>query len=115
MLGDDEIARMLKESISHAADDASRRALREKQVDARRLVDATTAALAEDAALLDANEREEIEHCIKTLTGVIDSNDSRVLSAATDALTASTEEFAARRMNQSVRRALAGKKIEELG
>ena len=114
-LGDDEIARMLKDSISHAADDATARALREKQVDARRLIEATTAALSEDAGLLDTQERADIDRDIKALAGTLESDDSSALSTAMDVLIADTENFAARRMNQSVRRALAGKKIEEIG
>ena len=113
-LGDDEIARMLKESISHAADDASLRALREKQVDARRLIEATTAALATDADLLDDDECDRIKRSIAALGKIIDGDDGSVLSAAIDALAADTEDFAARRMNQSVGRALKGKTIEEI-
>ena len=114
-LGDDEIARMLKDSISHAANDASLRSLREKQVDARRLIDATQAALVEDAALLDDEERRKIASSIEALDAVIDSNDGRAISSAIDSLSACTEDFAARRMNQSVRRALTGKTVEEIG
>ena len=114
-LGDDEIARMLKDSISHAADDASLRSLREKQVDARRLIDATQAALVEDAALLDDEERRKIASSIEALDAVLDANDGRAISSAIDSLSACTEDFAARRMNQSVRRALTGKTVEEIG
>ncbi len=113
-LGDDEIARMLKESISHAAGDATTRALREKQVEARRLIEATTAALGEDAALLDTQERHEIDDGIESLSIALKGDDSRLLSTAMDRLIAATEKFAARRMNQGVRRALAGKTIEEI-
>ncbi|CAG4882251.1 DnaK-like molecular chaperone specific for IscU [Georgfuchsia toluolica] len=114
-LSDGEIANMLKDSISHAADDASLRALREKQVEARRLIEATTSALKEDAELLSAGERARIDSNIQTLEASIKEDDSRALSVAMDALIASTESYAARRMNYSVKKALAGKTIKELG
>ncbi len=113
-LSDGEIANMLKDSISHAAADAAQRALREKQVDARRLIEATTSAIKEDAVLLSASERKQIDGNIQTLEAAIKGDDSRALSAAMDALIAITEPFAARRMNRSVQKALTGKAIEEL-
>lgn len=114
-LSDGEIANMLKDSINHASDDASLRALREKQVEARRLIEATTSALKEDAELLSASERVKIDSNIQALELSINADDSRALSEAMDALIASTELFAARRMNHSVQKALAGKAIKELG
>jgi molecular chaperone HscA len=113
-LSDDEIATMLKAGISNAGDDAFRRALREAQVEAQRLVEATQSALREDAALLDASELSAVESALAQLQGVLVGEDKRAIDAAMNALSAATEEFAARRMNQSVQRALAGKKIEEL-
>ncbi|MFY9327390.1 MAG: Fe-S protein assembly chaperone HscA [Georgfuchsia sp.] len=113
-LSDGEIADMLKDSISNAADDASLRALREKQVEARRLIEATAAALREDAALLNTAERDIIERNIDVLATGLEGSDDRALTQAMDALIAVTEPFAARRMNHSVQKALAGKAIEEL-
>jgi molecular chaperone HscA len=113
-LADDEIARMLKDSISHAVDDAALRALREKQVDARRLIEATKSALVEDAELLSASERKAIDSGIQKLEVIVAGDDSRALSAAMDALIAATETFAARRMDHGVQKAFAGKTIEEL-
>jgi molecular chaperone HscA len=113
-LSDDEIARMLKDSISHAGNDASLRALREKQVDARRLIEATTSALREDSGLLSPSELAEVENGILMLEANTQGDDSRALTTAMDALIAATEDFAARRMNHSVQKAFAGKTIEEL-
>jgi len=113
-LSDDEITSMLKDSITHASDDAFRRALRESQVEAQRLVEAVAAALAEDAALLSTLERAQINVCLGKLQAVLLGDDRRAIAAAIDALSASTAEFAARRMNQSVQRALAGKNVAEV-
>ena len=113
-LSDDEIAAMLKDSFTHASDDAFRRALREAQVEAQRLVEAVQSALREDAHLLSTLERAHVENCLAKLQSVLVGDDRRAIDAALDALSKGTAEFAARRMNQGVQRALAGKKIEEM-
>jgi molecular chaperone HscA len=113
-LSDDEIAAMLKDGYSHAADDAFRRALREAQVEAQRLVEAVQSALHEDARLLSEQERAHVDACVARLQAMMIGDDRRAIDTAMDALSKGTAEFAARRMNQSVQRALAGKKVEEL-
>ncbi len=113
-LTDDEVAAMLKSGFSHASDDAFRRALREAQVEAQRLIEATQSALRDDAALLSTLERAHVDGCVAKLQAVMMGDDRRAIDDAMDALSKGTAEFAARRMNQSVRRALSGKKIEEL-
>ena len=113
-LSDDEITGMLKESFTHASEDAFRRALREAQVEAQRLLEATQSALAEDAALLSMAERAHIESCVARLQGVLVGDDRRAIDAAMATLNQATAEFAARRMNQSVRRALTGRKVAEI-
>jgi molecular chaperone HscA len=113
-LSDDEIAAMLKDGYSHASEDAFRRALREAQVEAQRLVEAVQSALKEDADLLSRLEQAHINSCLAKLQAVLVGDDRRAIDAAMDALSKGTAEFAARRMNQSVQRALAGKKVAEL-
>ena len=113
-LSDEEIAGMLKDGFSHAASDVQRRALREAQVEAQRLLEAIDAALQEDAHLLEAGERQRVDADIAKLNAVIDGEDKAAIDAAVHQLSHTTEEFAARRMDQSVKRALAGKKLEEL-
>ena len=113
-LTDDEVAAMLKDGFSHATDDAFRRALREAQVEAQRLIEAVQSALKDDAHLLSILERAHVDACIAKLQAVMMGDDRRAIDAAMDALNKGTGEFAARRMNQSVQRALSGKKIEEL-
>ncbi|MDR0997211.1 MAG: Fe-S protein assembly chaperone HscA [Zoogloeaceae bacterium] len=113
-LSDDEVAAMLKDSLSHAKDDAQKRALKEAQVEAQRLIEATQAALAEDRALLSADEAAKIDAAIARLQAAILSDNRRQITVAMDDLGAETEEFAHRRMDQSVGRALAGKNVDAL-
>ena len=105
---------MLKDSFSHAGDDAFRRALREAQVESQRLIEATQSALHEDADLLSTLERAHVDAAITRLQAVMMGDDRRAIDDAMQALSAATNEFAARRMNQSVQRALAGRKVDQL-
>jgi len=113
-LSDDEIATMLKDSFSHASDDAFRRALREAQVEANRLIEATQSALQDDADLLSTLERAHIDSAMTRLQAAMLGGDRRAIDEGMQVLGAATNEFAARRMNQSVKRALAGRKIDQL-
>ncbi|MDQ5946958.1 MAG: Chaperone protein HscA, partial [Pseudomonadota bacterium] len=114
-LSDDEIAGMLKDSMEHAKDDAFRRALAEAQVEAKRLVEAVQAALQSDGELVSAEERGRIDVAITKLQEVAQGENRRHVTLAMDDLEAETKEFAARRMDKSIRRALAGRRVEELG
>ena len=114
-LSDDEIAAMLKDSFSHASDDAFRRALREAQVEAQRLIEAVQSALKEDAELLSAQERSHVDTAIVRLQAAVMGDDRRAIDQAMDALSKGTNDFAARRMNKSVSKALSGKKIDQIG
>jgi molecular chaperone HscA len=113
-LADADIERMLRDSYEHAKEDMHARVLNEHRVDAQRLLDATGAGLRDDGTLLSAQEFSSIEEKIRALEQVLDTRDSRAIKLASDALNRATEEFAARRMNAGVRRALAGKSIASL-
>jgi molecular chaperone HscA len=113
-LSDDEIAAMLKDSFSHSGDDAFRRALREAQVEAQRLIEATQSALRDDAALLSILERAHVDTAVARLQSVMMGDDRRAIDTAMLGLSSATNEFAARRMNQSVQRALSGRNIESI-
>ncbi|MDP2824916.1 MAG: Fe-S protein assembly chaperone HscA [Sulfuritalea sp.] len=113
-LSDDEIAGMLKDSFSHASDDAFRRALREAQVESQRLIEATQSALADAADLLSTLERAHIDASVTKLRTVMIGDDRRAIDQAMQALSAATDEFAARRMNQSVQRALSGRNVDQI-
>ena len=114
-LSDDEIARMLRDSYDHARFDVEARQLAELKVDAQRLVEATEAALAEDGeTLLDPAERSAISTLLAALKQAMQGNDAPTVKRASDALNQGTSEFAARRMDASVKRALKGQRLEEL-
>ena len=114
-LSDDEIAGMLKDSLAHVKDDALQRALKESQVDARRLLEAVRAALATDADLLSPAELSRVESDIVKLESAALGDNRRQIMLAMDDLEADTKDFAARRMDKSIRRAFAGRNINELG
>ncbi len=113
-LSDQQIARMLSDSIDHAGDDVRLRALREQQVDGQRLIETTRAALSADADLLEASERARIDAALEELGRVLDSGQLDTVRNATVDLTRATEDFAARRMDRSIRAALAGSRIDDV-
>ena len=113
-LGDDDIARMLQESFSSADSDMKLRALREEQVEAERILLATQSALDADGALLSEQERADIEALLASLRTTAQGSDHQAIKEAVEALARGTEEFAARRMDRSVRAALAGRKLDEI-
>ncbi len=114
-LTDSEIETMLRESIDHASDDVAARQLREQQVDADRLLDAVSAALAADAeTLLNTAERAAIDTAMQALRSARAGSDEHVIKSAIAALDKTTAEFAARRMNAGIRKALTGRRVAEL-
>jgi molecular chaperone HscA len=113
-LSDDEIARMLQESYGTASQDMAARALKEQQVEADRMLEATKVALAADGNMLSEAERTQIGALMAALGKVRASDDAQAIKDAVEALANGTEEFAAQRMNAAVKLALAGKKIDEV-
>ncbi|HTQ00698.1 MAG TPA: Fe-S protein assembly chaperone HscA [Casimicrobiaceae bacterium] len=113
-LSDGEIARMLSDSFAHAADDMQARALAEAQVEADRIVEATRAALAADGDLVDGPERAAIGAALAHVSQARAGSDHLALRAAVEALNRATADFAGRRMDRGVARALAGKRIDAL-
>jgi molecular chaperone HscA len=113
-LSDDEVARMLQDSFGTADDDMRARALREQQVEAQRLIEATRAALASDGDLLEAGQREAIERLLADVSLTRATDELEAIRRATGALVAGTDDFAARRMDRSIRAALAGRSVAEL-
>jgi len=115
-LDDADVARMLEDAHGRAEEDMTLRMLREAQVEGRRLIDATEAALAADGAhLLSPPEREAIASHSYTLADLIETGGAlKTLSKAIDALNKATRDFASRRMNASVKRALTGHTLEEI-
>ncbi|MDQ6680691.1 MAG: Hsp70 family protein, partial [Pseudomonadota bacterium] len=113
-LADEDIARMLTESFGTAEVDMKERSLREARVDAERMELATRAALDADGDLLEPSERAAVDALLARLQTQLESTDRHAIEAAVEALAEGTEAFAAARMNRGIRRALAGRKVEEL-
>jgi molecular chaperone HscA len=122
-LADDDVARMLQDSYTSAQVDMVLRALREEQVEAERILLATQSALDGDAALLSPDERSAIDALMAKVRVAVAATAGEpadvpvaqaALHAAVEALAQGTEEFASRRMDQSVRSALAGKTLDEV-
>ncbi|MEX0618582.1 MAG: Fe-S protein assembly chaperone HscA [Pseudohongiellaceae bacterium] len=112
-LGSDEVEEMLKASYEHAGEDKQVRALKESQVEAVQLIESIAAAMDTDAALLEPGERESIDDAIAGLREAIGGEDATRIHRLTEHLNASTEEFAARRMDKHVARALRGASINQ--
>jgi molecular chaperone HscA len=120
---DDDVARMLQDSYTSAAGDMVMRALREEQVEAERILLATQSALESDGDLMTVDEQGALAALVeKVRDAIARSSDETVaindrqegLHTAVQVLAHGTEEFAARRMDKSVRSALAGKKLSEV-
>jgi molecular chaperone HscA len=114
-LSDDEVARMLQDSYAHAQDDMAARNLAEAKVDGRRLIDATRVALKENGdVLLNEAERARVEGLLADLQLALDGDVLAAVKRATEALNQGTVEFAARRMDLSVKQALTGQRLDAL-
>ena len=113
-LSDDQIARMLQEGFSTAAEDMKSRAVVEARVDADRMLMATQSALNADGDLLTADARAAIDALMAALQQAREAADAAVIEAATEALAKGTEAFAAQRMNRGIQQALAGKNVQAL-
>ncbi|WP_395688496.1 Fe-S protein assembly chaperone HscA [Caenimonas koreensis] len=114
-LSDEQVAKMLQDSFATAEQDIKSRALVESRVEADRMLIATQSALDADGALLGTEARAQIDGLMAQLRKTAQaSDDAAVIEAATKALAQATESFAAQRMNESIRTALAGKTLESI-
>ncbi len=114
-LTDSEIGGMLKDSFDHAAQDKQARALQEQRVDAERLLETVRSALQADAeALLTEQERAVIEERMSALETVRKAEDINAIARHIQQLNHATNEFAARRLDATVKAALAGRQLNEM-
>ncbi len=112
-LADEDIVRMLKEGNTEAEHDLEERKLREETVEAERVLIATESALSTDADLLNSKERSAIDQQIAALKAAIAKRNANEINQESKALVAATSDFAARRMDRSIRQALAGHSIAD--
>ncbi|MFT7178579.1 MAG: molecular chaperone HscA [Oceanospirillaceae bacterium] len=114
-LSDVQIADMIKASWTNVEGDRSARSLREQQVDADRLVEAVTLALAEDAdRLLTVQEKQGIVDQMETLVAARNGQDHHAIAKQIEVMAKASDAFAAMRMDYSIKRALAGKAVDQL-
>ena len=113
-LDDDTITQMLKDSMSNAAEDMAARARAEAVVEAESLTDAVNAALELDSDLLDAEELQQIQQDIAVLQGRLKDGKAEDIRSAVAKLSHSTDNFAAKRMNRNIQRALTGQSVDNI-
>lgn len=113
-LSEDEITNMLKASFNSAEADKKARMLAEARVDAGAIIEAVTAALATDGALISQKEKQAIEAEMQRLQAVAATEDADAINQAVEKLNHATESFAAARMDASVKSALSGKELNTL-
>ena len=112
-LTDEEIVRMLQEGNSSAEADMQARKLREEQVEAKCLLESTASALTQDGDLLSPEEQSEIDRLARAVGSAINGTDADMIHKAVEALSKGTEAFAERRMDRSIRAALAGRSVND--
>ncbi|POU03003.1 Fe-S protein assembly chaperone HscA [Escherichia sp. ESNIH1] len=113
-LTDGEIATMIQDSMSFAGEDVKARMLAEQKVEAARVLESLQSALGSDAALLSAAERQVIDEAAAHLRVAAEGDDADAIEQAIKNIDKQTQEFAARRMDQSVRKALKGHSVDEV-
>lgn len=113
-LTDGEIASMIKDSMSYAEQDVQARMLAEQKVEAARVLESLVSALASDAALLSSAERQAIDDAAEQVRAAAAGDDADAIKEAIKNIDTQTQEFAARRMDQSVRIALKGQSVDEV-
>ncbi|WP_429081174.1 Fe-S protein assembly chaperone HscA [Aeromonas bivalvium] len=114
-LAEEEILSMLTSSIEHAEQDMAARMLAEQQVEADRVIESLNAALAADGeTLLSAAERAELDTAIAHLARMRQAGSTNQIKDAIEAADAASGEFAARRMDASIRKVLTGQDVNKV-
>ena len=113
-LTDDEIMQMLKASMDNAKGDIQARLLAEQRVEARRVIESVYSALENDQSLLNDDELSAVKNALISLEQLAIQEDSMAIKQGIKALDQATQEFAARRMDKSIRVALAGQNIKDI-
>jgi len=114
-LTENDIIAMLNDSMEHAEDDVHQRRLKEQQVEAQRLIEATRVALLENGSvLLSEEEQDKLNNELDELERTATMDDYLAIKNQLDEVNKHSEVFASRRMNISINEALVGSTIDEL-
>ncbi|WP_018651771.1 Fe-S protein assembly chaperone HscA [Actinobacillus capsulatus] len=114
-LTDEEVTQMIKSSMTNAKQDMEARQLAEQRVEADRTIDTVISALQQDGAeVLSVEEFKLIEAEIAKLIQLKQGTDRQAIAQGVKDLDLATQTFAAKRMNLSIQKALAGKAVDEI-
>jgi molecular chaperone HscA len=114
-LSDDEVTNMLKDSMTYAKDDMLARALAEQRVEADRVIEGLIAAMQADGdALLDEQEKQTLVEAIEALIKLRNGDDADAIEQGIKNTDKASQEFASRRMDKSIREALAGQSVDNI-
>jgi molecular chaperone HscA len=113
-LGDDAMAEMLRDSLTHAREDMERRLLIESRVEAERMLLALDAATKSDGDLIQAEERQAIDRAVARLREAVAGDDRDRIAAAVEALEKASHPFAQKRMDRAMEVALKGQRLDEV-
>ncbi len=113
-LNEEDLFAILKDNFDHGVEDIEHRLLIETRLEAEQTLSLVTGALAVDGDLLDALERETLDKCLIAVQNSLNSDDKNVIKTQLHALDASTQEFADRRINRNIKRALSGSHVDKL-
>ncbi len=112
-LSEEEVERMLVESIEHAGQDVAERFLVEWRIEGERIAQSLESAFEVDGELLSPGERAAIEKRIEGLRAAMETDDYLAIKAWIESTDSASKEFAERRMNKHIARAMAGHRVEE--
>lgn len=114
-LSDDQITNMLQSSFSHAEGDMEARMLREQKVEAARVIEAVSAALNENGKeLLSEEEYAAIQSSLEQLNQTSQGDSIEAIENAIEIVEKNSNEFASRRMDASIAKALVGHEVDEI-
>ena len=115
-LSDGEIEAMLRDSLAHASEDADARRFKEREVEARRVLEALDAALADDGdELLEPREMDAIRAAEERVRDTLGRGDADTVAAAVKTLEQVSEDYVMRRMNRGIQRVMGGRAVKEFG
>ncbi|PKF57554.1 Fe-S protein assembly chaperone HscA [Alteromonadales bacterium alter-6D02] len=113
-LTDSEVASMIRDSMTFARDDMDARMLAEEKVEASRVLEGLVSAIHDDGHLLSPEELSPIRHAMQVLEQAMAQTDLKSIKQAISDCDAASQDFAAKRMDQSIRQALSGQSVDDI-